>query len=276
MSDHPATLDEKPKRNPLVRYFSRFDDGALMRWAFVGVLIGSATVLGMDLRELVDRNGGLWPTESTSPMERSVTVLPPAVETGDAREQSADPRQFVRSRREALRDPIRFTLKAGGVLAADGAIDQGAAGRFQAELDARGEYVTSVALNSPGGSLEDAMAISRLVRERGLATSVADGAICASSCPLILAGGVERQAGDKAAIGVHQFYAAEQMNNPAQAMADAQIITARISRHLDEMGIDPALWLHALDTPPRALYYLTPKQMKDYRLTTGPLKLARY
>lgn len=275
MSDHLASLDEKPQRGLLMRYFSRFDDGKLMRWAFVGVLIGSAAVLGMDLREMVDRNGGLWPAESADPMKRSVTVLPPAVETHGAREQSADPRRFVRTDRDALRDPISFTLKAGGVLAANGAIDQGAAARFENELEARGEYVTHVALNSPGGSLEDAMAISRLVRERNLATSVADGAICASSCPLILAGGVERQAGDRAAIGVHQFYAAEEMNNPAQAMADAQIITARISRHLDEMGVDPALWLHALDTPPRALYYLTPEQMKDYRLVTGPLKLAR-
>lgn len=276
MSDHLASpVDAKPRRNLLVRYFSRFDDGALIRAAFVGVLIGSAAVLGMDLRELVDRNGGLWPSAAPASFERSVTVLPPVVDGANTREQSADPRPFVTTDRTILSNPVRFTLRSGGVLSVEGAIDQGASTRFAAELDARGEYVTTVAFNSPGGSLEDAMAMARLVRERGLATRVENGALCASSCPLILAGGVTREAGAKAAIGVHQFYAAEEIANPAQAMADAQMITARISRHLGEMGIDPALWLHALDTPPRALYYLTPEQSQRYRLVTGPLKLAR-
>lgn len=276
MSDHLASsVDAKPRRNLLVRYVSRFDDGALIRAAFVGVLIGSAAVLGMDLRELVDRNGGLWPKAAPQPFEQSVTVLPPVVDGGEARRQSADPRQFVTADREALRNAVRFTLESGGILSVEGAIDPGASARFAAELEARGEYVSTVSFNSPGGSLDDAMAMARLVRERALATRIEDGALCASSCPLIFAGGVTREAGDRAAVGVHQFYAAEELANPAQAMADAQMITARISRHLAEMGVDPALWLHALDTPPRALYYLTPGQMKDYRLATGPLKLAR-
>lgn len=40
-------------------------------------------------------------------------------------------------------------------------------------------------------------------------------------------------------------------------MADAQLTTARNSRLLIEFDVDPALWLHALDTPRRALYYLS-------------------
>ena len=54
--------------------------------------------------------------------------------------------------------------------------------------------------------------------------------------------------------------------SPAQAMADAQLTTARITRHLVDMGVDPTLWLHALDTPPTALYYLSPAEMASYRL----------
>lgn len=65
-----------------MRYLDRFDDGMLVRWAFVGVLLGSAAVLGMDLRELVERNGGLWPEQSA--LQRTVTVLPPVVEAGGA------------------------------------------------------------------------------------------------------------------------------------------------------------------------------------------------
>ena len=58
-------------------------------------------------------------------------------------------------------------------------------------------------------------------------------------------------------------------------MSDAQVTTARISRHLSDMGVDPALWLHALDTPPRALYYLSGSELKTYRLVTAPAPVAR-
>ena len=103
---------------------------------------------------------------------------------------------------------MAFALGPGGVLTAEGSIEPGSAARFAAEIEARGEYVKTVSLNSPGGALDDAMAMARIVRERGIATEVADGALCASSCPLFFAGGKTRSAGEKAAVGVHQFYAA--------------------------------------------------------------------
>jgi hypothetical protein len=162
------------------------------------------------------------------------------------------------------------------VLTAQGSIDPGSAGRLAAELEARGEYVKVVSLNSPGGALDEAIEMAKLVRGRDIDTKVADGALCASSCPLFLAGGQTRTVGSKAAVGVHQFYAAaaDTPTAPAQAMADAQMTTARISRHLIEMGVDPALWLHALDTPPQALYYFSPEELAKYRLVTAPVATA--
>ena len=47
----------------------------------------------------------------------------------------------------------------------------------------------------------------------------------------------------------------------------------RIDR-LAEMGVDPALWLHALDTPPRALYYLNAEELGRFHLVTDPPKTA--
>jgi hypothetical protein len=258
----------------LKRYFARFEEGRIIRAAFFGMLIGTLGVLGLDLKDLVEENGGFFPNEATSPTAVTVPVLPPAVETTDAVDGGADPRKFIRTEESLLREPIRFALEAGGVLKAVGSIDPGAAQRFAEEVAARGEYVRTISLNSPGGSLEDAMAMARLIRKEGFATEVADGAICASSCPLVLAGGLERHVGDRAAIGLHQFYAITRADTaPAQAMADAQMTTARISRLLTELDVDPALWLHALDTPPRALYYLSADQMRKYRLVTDA-KLA--
>ena len=262
-------------RNVVLRYLARFDEGEVIRWAFRGMLVGTIGVLALDLYELVDRNGGLWPAEQE---QAAVTRpdVPPDVETDMPSNSGRDPREFLTIDQEALKDAMRFTLVSGGVMTAEGTIEPGAAKRLADEIAARGEYVQTVALNSPGGSVEDAMSMARLLREKGIATEVADGALCASSCPLVLAGGKERRAGGKAAVGVHQFYAVgQEQTPPAQAMSDAQATTARITRLLDEMGVDPALWLHALDTPPRALYYLTTDEMAKYRLTTAPTPVAR-
>ncbi|NGO49855.1 hypothetical protein G6N73_01465 [Mesorhizobium camelthorni] len=254
-----------------MRYFARFDDGEVVRWAFRGLLIGAVGVLALDLRDLAETNGWSSPEAALTAPE---PVLPPAVQT-NAPTPSADPREFVTADEARLRQPMAFTLGAGGVMTAEGSIEPGSAARFAAEIEQRGEYVKTVSLNSPGGALDDAMAMAETVRELGIATVVADGALCASSCPLFFAGGKTRSAGEKAAIGVHQFYAATLSETaPEQAMADAQATTARISRHLSEMGIDPALWLHALDTPPRALYYLSPDELAEYKLVTKVSSVA--
>jgi hypothetical protein len=250
-----------------MRYLSRFDDGRLMRWVFIGLLAGAVGVLAVDLNDLARSNGGAL-AETGSP--EFAPVLPPAVDVG-APAPSTDPRPNVTADEEQLGRAMRFDLEADGVLRAEGSIVPGTSALFAEEIAKRGEYVKTVRLVSPGGALDDAMAMAELIREHDLATEVSDGDICASSCPLVLAGGTQRRIGAKAAVGVHQFYAASETKaRPEQIMADAQITTARISRHLAAMGVDPALWLHALDTPPRALYYFTQDEMRDYRLSSTP------
>jgi hypothetical protein len=240
------------------------DDGAIIRFAFFAMLVGTAAVLFIDYREL---------TESAA----SGFVAPeqPILPAFDPDGTAPTPGPAVTTDPEALRAPLAIALGSDGVLSLTGTIDVGAAARFAAELEARGEYVTTVALNSPGGSVVDALEIATRLRERGYATSVAAGALCASSCPLVLAAGSERHADAAAAIGVHQVYAQTDAGNPTaglraagDAMSDAQQTTALITRHLDAMGVDPALWLHALETPPTRLYYLTSKELQRYRLAT--------
>ena len=270
-----AGSGDPPRRSIVWRYLSRFDDGEVARWAFRGLLVGAIGVLALDLKDLVERNGGLMAPDNGQVTEAPVLepLLPP-VREGD--EAPPDPRPFLTTDQERLRAPIAFTLGAGGVLDAVGTIDRGAANRFRTEIDARGEYVRTVRLDSPGGSLDDALAISSLIHEKDLSTEVADGALCASSCPIVLAGGTRRKVGDKAAVGVHQFYAMSSgaPRGAAEAMSDAQATTARITRHLSEMKVDPALWLHALETPPQSLYYFSAEELRTYGLVTPGEPLA--
>lgn len=273
--DKPSSLpgSQPIAVNPLMRYLSRFDDGEVLRWAFRGLLIGTIGVLATDLSDMSKING--WFAAPASDAAPADPILPPAVETG-APVPSGDPRPFLTTDEAALKQSMAFTLEPGGVLKAEGSIEPGSAARLAEELSQRGEYVRTVSLNSPGGAVEDALAMARTLRERKIGTEVADGALCASSCPLVFAGGLTRIAGEKSAIGIHQFYAAMKEGlSRDQVMSDAQSTTARISRHLADMGVDPALWLHALDTPPRALYYLSQKELVDYRLVTTAKLTAR-
>jgi hypothetical protein len=253
----------------LKRAVLRADDGLLMRGAFFTLLAAAGAFLFVDLREM-NQASAAFPGHD--PMTTAAPVLPPALTDGVPQAAPVDPA----SPPEILRQPMRFELLPGGQLEAEGSIDPGAAGRFAEEIAARGEYVKEVTLNSPGGSVADALAMSALIREKGLNTRVATKALCASSCPLVFAGGVAREAEEDAILGVHQvFNGSQDQPSPEQAMSGAQSTTARIARHLDEMGIGNGLWIHALETPPDRLYYLTPEEMMEFKLTTAPVATAK-
>ena len=243
---------------------SAFSDGAIIRAAFYAMLAGTLTVLYVDYRELTEADAATAAT-------RYEPVLPAFDPDGPA----AAPGPAVTTDPDVLREPLRVELLPGGLLKLTGSFDPGAADRFAAEVEARGEYVETVVFDSPGGSVTDAMSIGALIAEKGFATRVEAGGLCASSCPLAYAGGRERHATPASAIGVHQVYAAAQAGAlqtaalaAGNAMAEAQQATATISRHLDAMGVDPAVWLHALETPPDRLYYLSPDELTGYRLVT--------
>jgi hypothetical protein len=248
----------------LVRWIGEVDDGNILRIAFFALLAGTASVLFVDYRELTEGEGAAL----AMPIQ---PILPPFDPDGPG--TSAHP--AITTSPETLQQPLEIALAGGGELHLTGSIGIGSAALFAAEIEARGEYVETILLDSPGGSVVDALAIGSLIHEKGLATKVAAGSLCASSCPLILASGSTRLASPDAAIGVHQVYAAALSADPQQAMRmagvamrDAQTTTAEIISHLTMTGVDPALWLHALETPPDQLYYFSPEEMTRLKLVT--------
>lgn len=246
----------------------RTDDGALMRYAFFALLLAAGTFVALDVREMSLASTSI---PGHDPMHTDAPVLPPALTDGVPQSPPVQPE----SPPEVLRQPMRFDLVSGGTLRAEGSVDVGAAARFAEEIEARGEYVKTVLLNSPGGSVEDALAMSKLIRDKELNTKVAARALCASSCPLIFAGGVAREAEKDAVVGVHQvFNGGQNRPSPEEAMSGAQSTTARIARHLEEMGIGAGLWVNALETPPDRLYYLTSEEMAEFKLTTKTVATA--
>ena len=251
-------MSEVSRRPGLGARLAAIDDGRLMRGIFGLMLAGVAAVLFLDYRDMRMAAEATLPAE---PLIPSAPGLPGTVDP-DAPKITTD--------RDVLRGAMTIELAQGGELRLAGTITPGSGARFAEEVARSGEYVKLVVLDSPGGSVGDALEMSRLIREKGYATRVRSGSLCASSCPIVFSGGKERIAEKGAVIGVHQVSPVQtDPARPINGASQSQSVTAEISRHLDAMGVDPALWLHALETPPQDLYYLSAQEMDRYRLTTA-------
>jgi hypothetical protein len=203
------------------------------------------------------------PSPRTAIPNASPSFLPsllPSFRPGDRRMPFGKPDR-------KLAEKMTFDLIGDGKLVATGMILPGTEEAFKAEVDKRGSYIKTVVLNSTGGSVQDAIAMGRLIREKKFSTAVENGNFCASSCPLVFAGGVERRAGEKAAIGVHQVFSPTD-NPAANNMDQAQRISADCQNYLVEMGVDPRLWIHAMETPRGGLYRLKPDELLSLKLAT--------
>ena len=250
-------------------------DEAILRWLFRSVVTVTIAVLAVDLA--TTQGWIATPDPAATPAEIELgspglnlpslpSVLAPWLPGGDKRLVPLPQPDG------AMAQPMTFELVSGGKLMATGTITPGSSQSFAAEVGKRGDYVKTVVLNSPGGSVTDALAMGRLIRERKFATEVEAGKYCASSCPLVFAGGVERRAGDSATIGVHQVAALPSLANgpPRDEMNVAQNISARCQRHLADMGVSLQVWVHAMETPHDRLFVFQPDELKSLNMVTAP------
>jgi hypothetical protein len=258
-------------------WLSDHPDERILRWIFRSIVAVTIAALAADL---ATSNGWISaPDAGLSPMETRQalpgldlpvpSILAPLLPGGDKRLTPLPQPEGTMAK------PMTFELVGGGRLVATGSITPGTSEAFAAEVGKRGDYIKTVVLNSPGGSVTDALAMGRLIREKKFATEVEAGKYCASSCPLVFAGGVERRAGDKAAIGVHQVAAISSARAmPRDEMDVAQRISARCQRYLGDMGINLQVWVHAMETPHDKLFVFKPEELKSLNIVTTAAPVA--
>jgi hypothetical protein len=248
----------------------RLDD-AVLRWLLRGMIAITAMVLVLDYTQrqaqVQEQTASLPPVtvpEAEPDISRTaITELLPSVRR--------EHKPLLPRGDDRLKSAMSFDLLGDGRLIANGTIRPGTAKVFAAEIEKRGGYVKSVVLHSPGGSVSDAIEMGRLIRQKQFATEVESGRYCASSCPLVFAGGVERSAGENAAIGVHQVTASAASDTTLTAvngMDSVQRTSAECQKYLLEMGIDPMVWVHAMETPTDQLFYFTHDELLKLRLAT--------
>ena len=253
------------------RWLSDHPDEQVLRWVFRSIVAVTVAALAADLAtsqgwiSAPDPGSSLTKTRQASPgLDLPVpSILAPWLPGGDKRLAPLPQSDG------AMAKPMTFELVGAGKLMVTGTITPGISEAFAAEVGRRGDYIKTVVLNSAGGSVTDALAMGRLIREKKFATEVEAGKYCASSCPLVFAGGIERRAGEKAAIGVHQVAATGSAGAaPRDEMDVAQRISARCQRYLGDMGINLEVWVHAMETPHDKLFIFKPDELKSLNIVT--------
>ncbi|UYV38568.1 hypothetical protein N4R57_05795 [Rhodobacteraceae bacterium D3-12] len=96
-----------------------------------------------------------------------------------------------------------------------------------------------------------------------------EGGFCASACPYMLAGGSTRRVSRKGAVGLHQHYYEQPGYMPVMfAVENIQSGQGKTMEFLIDMGIDPALMVYSLKTPPEQIYVLVEGELLDTKIAT--------
>lgn len=160
---------------------------------------------------------------------------------------------------EIYGDNIYHVSETAGTLYVIGEI--GSANDFELRRALRDHNISTIVLNSPGGSVFGGLSLAGIVGDRELRVYIPEGAVCASACAYIYFAGSERRAyGD---LGVHQF-ASSATDTPVQlgdAQQQTQAITAEILGFLREFDT-PAFVAERMFRSPE-MYWFTPSELLE-------------
>jgi hypothetical protein len=158
-------------------------------------------------------------------------------------------------------------LRDGRELEFSGGITFGAAKDFQRFLDAMG-VVQVVHLNSPGGRLQEAERIGRLLQDRKLSTYVVNE--CLSACTHIFLSGRERLISPEGRLGFHQ------PDGPGLTMEERRTMLADEEQRLRELGVSAGFARKAILAPPDNMWYPSVGELLSEHVATRVVNSADF
>lgn len=250
-----------------------YDTNRILRWIFGLQLVFAAVLLSSDLMRVLPQIA--FPstapdiTQPLGPGDQTRRYSPADITPRTARPGSRPIPVTDDMPSRLLFEFVRWQDKP--TVTITGEIAPGDAVRFEEFIKNVADIPTQAFLNSPGGSVSDALALGRALRRLEISTAMTASDICLSACPYILAGGIARTVEDGALVGVHQHYFGENTALPAfLAVEDIQRGQGDVMVYLAEMDIDPLVMQHALVTPPDEIYLLTTEELTRYGFTPAP------
>ncbi len=126
----------------------------------------------------------------------------------------------------------------------------------------------NIKLSSPGGDVDEAMKIGRIIRKRELFTEVDPADQCLSSCVLILGAGVVRSVFE-ARIGIHRpyFVSLDKGLSTTEIQNLRKQMISRMKAYADEMDLSERLIDEMMSIPPERIKILSPAELEQYRLS---------
>ncbi|WP_386682601.1 hypothetical protein [Loktanella sp. R86503] len=269
MKNRPPPLPDSAE--PLTNAAPRWPASRMLRWIFGLQLVFAAILLGSDmlrvLPQLAFPSSAPDITQPLGPGDQTRRYDPAQIDPRPAR-PGTRPIPATTDMPSRL-DFVDTVWDGQPVITLTGQIAPGDAARFADFLTTVDPAPTQAFLNSPGGSVQDALDMGRQIRSLGINTRMTATDICLSACPYLLAAGTARSVADGALVGVHQHYFGENTALPAfMAVENIQRGQGEVMEYLSDMDIDPLIMRHALLTPPDEIYLLTPAEMESYQLTT--------
>jgi hypothetical protein len=155
-------------------------------------------------------------------------------------------------------------LPGGAEVEISGSFSQAVVPDFVAAL-AQAPQVRTVRLESPGGYVQPAIAVEKIIRAHGLDTYVRR--LCTSACTLAFLGGHQRFLAPDARLGFHQAQARD---------VPPEQVDETMRRAYGGSGVPADFIDHVLRTPPRAMWFPSRNELGDAGITTGapPPELA--
>lgn len=123
-------------------------------------------------------------------------------------------------------------------------------------------------VDSPGGDVEAAIAVGRLLRRIQANVWVSPGAQCLSSCVFLLAGGDMKLVMDGARVGIHRPYITDMSYEPSYS--DVQSLYLRVQatarKYLQDMHLNASLVDEMFSVPPEKMRILTKQDLERFGL----------
>jgi hypothetical protein len=119
-------------------------------------------------------------------------------------------------------------------------------------------------LNSPGGSVREAMKIGDYLESNEVGVLVPAMMSCKSSCVLVLAGGDSKSVNGK--IGIHRPFITDLEADSSTAAATLLQAEANIRSYLEKKGVAPSLVEDMFSIEPHKMQILTSREVTRYRL----------
>ena len=126
--------------------------------------------------------------------------------------------------------------------------------RIISSFNSEGKPIKFIALNSPGGDVDESFIMTKIILDAKLNTVVPDGWECASACVLIFGGGIERHAYPDSKIYVHRIA----VNNSDTERAKA--LSVDMGSTYEYFHFPANVTVKMLTTPPDKVYELTPEE----------------